>query len=90
MTQTLDFESQELQVHYITFNLRNGKNKYIKIAKDFHKYHRFNCDLHYEKTGIRVSYLANPNYQHKMVFVFNVNPVNANTLGIQFSGLNAQ
>jgi hypothetical protein len=90
MTHTLDFESQKLQVHYIAFNLRNGKNKYIKIAKYFHKYHQFNCDLHYEKTGIRESYLANPNYQHKMVFVFNINPVNANTLGIQFSGLNAQ
>lgn len=90
MTQILDFDSQELQVHYITFNLRNGKSKYIKIATYFHNYHRFNCDLHYEKTGITESYLANPNYEHKMVFVFNINPVNTNTLGIQFSGLNAQ
>jgi hypothetical protein len=32
MTQALDFESQELQVHYVAFNLRTGKNKYTKIA----------------------------------------------------------
>ena len=71
MTQTLDFESQELQVHYIAFNLRNEKNKYPQIAKYFHTRHRFNCDFHYVKTGIRESYLANPHYRHKMVFVFN-------------------
>lgn len=90
MTQTLDFESQELQVHYVAFNLRTGKNKCTKIAKYLHTYHRFNCDFHYQKTGIRQSYLANPHYQHKIIFVFNINPVNANTLGIQFSGRNAQ
>ena len=67
------FESKKLQVDYITFNLKNGKDNIRKIAQFFNRFHRFNCY----------------SYDLEMLFVFNANPVNRNTILIQFSGLNA-
>ena len=94
MKQTkYSFESEKLQVDYITLNLKNGKNNTRKIAQFFNRYHRFNCyscDQKIESKN-KEPYLdlLNPRYELEMVFVFNANPVNRNTILIQFSGLNA-
>ena len=94
MKQTkYSFESEKLQVDYITFNLKNGKNKTRKIAQFFNRYHRFNCYYYDQKIGPKNKKpyldLVNPCYELEMVFVFNANPVNRKTILIQFSGLNA-
>jgi len=87
------FKSEKLQVDYITFNLKNGKNSTQKIAHFFNRYHRFNCYFYDQKAGSekKKPYLdiVNPSYELEMVFVFNANPVNRNTILIQFSGRNA-
>ena len=42
MKQTkYSFESEKLQVDYIIFNLKNGKNNTRKIVPFFNCYHRF-------------------------------------------------
>jgi len=86
------FESEKLQVDYITLNLKNGKNNTWKITQFFNRYYRFNCYSCDQKIGPKNKkpYLdfVNPSYKLKMVFAFNANPVNRNTILIQFSGLN--
>ena len=90
---TYSFESEKLQVDYITFNLKNGKNNIRKIAQFFNREHRFNCYSYDQKVGPKNKKpyldLVNPWYELEMVFVFNNNPVNRNTILIQFSGRNA-
>jgi hypothetical protein len=87
------FESEKLQVDYITLNLKNGKNNTRKIAQFFSRYYQFNCFSCDQKIGTtnKKPYLnlVNPSYKLEMVFLFNANPVNRNTILIQFSGLNA-
>lgn len=87
------FESEKIQVDYITFNLKNGKNNTRKIAQFFNRYHQFNCYFYDQKVGPKNKKpyldLVNPYYELEMVFVFNANPVNRNTILIQFSGSNA-
>ena len=86
-------QSQKLKVDYITLNLKNGKDNTPKIAQHFNTYHRFNCYFYDQKIGPKNKQpylnLANLTYQLEIVFVFNANPVNQNTILIQFSGSNA-
>lgn len=90
MNKLIDFQSHNLQVDYISFNLQNGIDNVPKIAQFFYSYHRFNCYSYYTKIKSKKPYLTNPSYELEMIVVFNVNPVNRNTIGIQFSGLNAR
>lgn len=90
MHETFDFQSQNIDVDYVTLNLRNGKNNFTKFAQYFHSNYQFNCDFFYNKTGITKSYLVNPYYQHRMVIVFNIDHTNSSILVIQFSGRNAE
>jgi len=91
----MNLENESLSVDYITFNIENGKNNIRKIAQFFNFYHRFNCYSYDEKIGFKSKkpYLdlvnVNPRYKLKMVFTCNYNPVNWNTVLIQFSGLNS-
>ena len=89
----LSFESENLVVDYLTLNLKNGKDNIRKIAQFFNRYHRFNCYSCDEKIGFKSKKpyldLVNSRYKLEMVFAFNSNPVNRNTVLIQFSGLNA-
>ena len=50
-SQSFNFQSQQLQVDYITLNLKNGKDNTPKIAQYFNTYHRFNCYFYDEKIG---------------------------------------
>ena len=90
----MDFENESLSVDYITLNLKNGKDNIRKIAQFFNCYHRFNCYSCDEKIGFKSKKpyldLVNPRYKFEMVFAFNSNPVNRNTVLIQFSGLNSR
>lgn len=90
----MNFENKSLAVDYITLNLKNGKDNTRKIAQFFNRYHRFNCYSCNEKIGFKSKKpylgLVNPRYKLEMIFVFNSNPVNRNTLLIQFSGLNSR
>ena len=92
-SQSFNFQSQKLQVDYITLNLKNGKDNTPKIAQYFNTYYRFNCYFYDEKIGSKNKKpylnLVNPHYQLEIVFVFNANPVNQNTILIQFPGSNA-
>lgn len=89
----MNFENNSLSVDYITLNLKNGKNNIRKIAPYFYHYHRFNCYSCDEKIGFNSKKpyldLVNLEYKLEMVIVFNSNPVNRNTVLIQFSGLNS-
>lgn len=84
-----NFESEKLRIDYITLNLKNGKNNIQKIAQFFNCYHQFNCYSYYTKIKSKKSYLIDPSYKLEMVFVFDANPVNRNTILIQFAGSNA-
>ena len=90
----MNFENESLSVDYITLNLKNGKDNIRKIAQFFNCYHRFNCYSCDEKIGFKSKKpyldLVNPRYKLEMVFAFNSNPVNRNTVLIQFSGLNSR
>ena len=89
----MNFENESLSVDYITLNLKNGKDNIRKIAQFFNRYYQFNCYSCDEKIGFKSKKpyldLVNPGYKLEMVFVFNSNPVNRNTVLIQFSGLNS-
>ena len=89
----MNFENETLSVDYITLNLKNGKDNIRKIAQYFNHSHRFNCYSCDQKTGFQSKKpyldLVNPRSKLEMVFVFNSNPVNRNTVLIQFSGLNS-
>ena len=76
------FKSEKLQVDYITFNLKNGKNYTQKIAHFFNRYHRFNCYFYDQKVGsenkkpyLEIVYLY---YELEMVFGSYSNTVNKN------------
>ena len=93
----MNFENETLSVDYITLNLKNGKDNIRKIAQYFNHSHRFNCYSCDEKIGFKSKRpyldLVNPRYKRyklEMVFAFNSNPVNRNTVLIQFSGLNSR
>ena len=89
----MNFVKDSLSVDYITLNLKNGKDNIRKVAQYFNHYHQFNCYSCDQKIGFKSKkpYLdfVNPRYKLEMVFVFNSNPVNRNTVLIQFSGLNS-
>lgn len=80
----MNFKNESLSVDYIW-----------KIAQYFNHYHLFNCYLCDEKIGFKSKKLyldlVNSRYKLEMlfVFVFNSNPVNRNTVLIQFSSLNS-
>lgn len=83
----MNFENESLSVDYITLNLKNGKDNILKIAQIFNFY------SYNEKIGFKSKKpyldLVNPTYKLEMVFVFNFNPVNRNTVLIKFFGLNS-
>lgn len=87
------FESEKLQVDYLTFNIKNSVNNVQKIARYFNNVYKFNCYYYDKKLGIKskkpYNNLTKPSYTLEMVFVFNANPVNKSTVLIQFSGRNA-
>jgi len=89
----MNFENESFSVDYITLNLKNGTDNIPKIAQIFNRYRRFNCYSYDEKIGFKSKKpyldLVNPTYKLEMVFVFNSNPVNRNTVLIQFSGLSS-
>lgn len=101
----MNFENDSLSVDYITLNLKNGKDKdnLRKIAQYFNHYHRFNCYSCDHKIEDCYSWdhkiefknkkpyldLVNPRYKLEMIFVFNSNTFNRNTVLIQFPGLNS-
>ena len=90
----MNFQHQSLLVDYITLTLKNGRENIPKIAKFFNYYHQFNCYSCDQKIGFKNKKpyldLVNPKYKLQMILVFNSNPVNRNTVLIQFSGLNSQ
>jgi len=87
------FESEKLQVDYITFNIKNAVHDVRKIARYFNRIYKFNCYYYDKEIGIKskkpYTNFTNPSYTLEMVFVFNSNPVNKSTILIQFSGRNA-
>lgn len=87
------FESEKLQVDYLTFNIKNSVNNVQKIARYFNNVYKFNCYYYDKKLGIKskkpYNNLTKLSYTLEMVFVFNANPVNKSTVLIQFSGRNA-
>ena len=42
------FESEKLQVDYLTFNIKNSVNNVQKIARYFNNVYKFNC-YYYDK-----------------------------------------
>ena len=87
------FESEKLQVDYLTFNIKNSVNNVQKIARYFNNVYKFNCYYYDNKLGIKskkpYNNLTKPSHTLEMVFVFNANPVNKSTVLIQFFGRNA-
>ena len=92
-TTLYDFESEKIKIDYLTFNIKNTEHNLQKIAQFFNCVYKFNCYYYDQKIGIKSKKpyfsLTNPSYTLEMVFVFYSNPVNRNTILIQFSGHNA-
>jgi hypothetical protein len=90
----MNFQNQSLSVDYITLNLKNGKENLLKIMIFFNRYYQFNCYYCDEKIGLKSKKpylnLVNSTYKLEMLFVLNSNPVNRNTILMQFSGLNSR
>ena len=84
-------QDPQLQFDYLTFNLKNAKDNIPNIAKYFNTYHQFNCYFYDQKIGRKNKkpYLNLIPSELELVFVFNANPVNQNTVLIQFPGANA-
>lgn len=47
------FESEKLQVDYLTFNIKNSVNNVQKIARYFNNIYKFNCYYYDKKLGIK-------------------------------------
>ena len=89
-----NFQSQNLTVDYITFNLRNGKSQIQEIANIFHSLYSFDCYLFdynksYNKRFSKKREIIVKNQAYRLVFAINSSAHKANTVLIQFANLNA-
>ena len=86
----MDFKSQSIEVDYITFNVRNGKNQIEEIAKIFNSQYYFNSYIfNNNQKHLKKQKLIVNNQPYNMVFVINSSQYRSNTILIQFSGSNA-
>jgi len=87
----LNLFNEDLSIDYITFNLKNGKNKIKLISEKFNSSYQFDSYWVDDDTEMKCK---NPSVvtgkPYELCFVLHKNPSNRSTILIQFSGENAR
>jgi hypothetical protein len=84
-----NFTSEKLSVDYLTFNIKNGRNKIEELSQFFNSYYQFNSYLYDHKTERLEPFLVN-GQAYKLTFALNHSPTNKDTILIQFSGIHSR
>ena len=89
LQKIVTFEDHNLNVDYVTFNWRNGKDRINEIANIFNVNYSFDSYLvnqRYEKPAKEAFLVTNKS--HQLIFVINCNEYKPRTVLIQFPGKN--
>lgn len=85
-----NFQSQNLTVDYLTFNLWNGKSQIQEVTNIFHSLYSFDCYLVDDNTKYtKKQKILVQNQTYQLVFAINSSEHKVNTVLIQFAKLNA-
>jgi len=88
---TYNLIAEKLSIDYLTFNLKNGRNKIEEIAEKFsHAYQIDSYLVNDEYSSQQKKTLKVKGQKYQVIFALNINPSNKKTIGIRFSGLNAE